>query len=37
VRVGRAGHVAHHAGQVEMQHALVLGLLSVGPQAGGLA
>ncbi|OMP13801.1 hypothetical protein COLO4_00925, partial [Corchorus olitorius] len=37
VRVGRAGHVAHHAGQVEAQHAFVFGVLErVGPQAGGL-
>ena len=35
VRVRRAGHVAHHGRQVEVQHALVLGgLEAVGPQAG---
>ncbi len=37
MRVGRAGQRAHHAGQVEAQHALVFGgLEAVGPQAGGL-
>ncbi|MDT4827398.1 hypothetical protein FQZ97_607430 [compost metagenome] len=37
MRVGRAGQRAHHAGQVEAQHALVLGVLeAVGPQARGL-
>ena len=36
MRIGRAGHVAHHAGQVEAQHALVLRSGQViGPQAGG--
>lgn len=35
VRIARPGHVAHHAGQVEVQHALVLrGGQRVGPQAG---
>ncbi len=37
VRVARAGHVAHHAGQVEFEHALVLGAFQGGcPQAGFL-
>ena len=37
VRIGRAGHVAHHAGQIEAQHALVLDAGQVvSPQAGGL-
>ncbi len=37
VRVRRAGHVAHHGGQVELQHALVLrGDQIIGPQASGL-
>lgn len=38
VWVGRPGHVAHHARQVEAQGALVDGAAqAVGPQAGGLA
>ncbi|MCY1358002.1 hypothetical protein D9M69_445180 [compost metagenome] len=37
VRVGRTGHVAHDAAQVEAQHALVLGgLQGVAPQAESL-
>ncbi|KAF1053120.1 MAG: hypothetical protein GAK43_01589 [Stenotrophomonas maltophilia] len=37
VRVGRAGHIAHHAAQVEAQHAFVLGALQrATPQAEGL-
>ena len=37
MRVGRAGHRAHHARQVELQRAFVLrGRQRVGPQAGGL-
>ncbi len=37
VRIGRAGHVAGHAGQVERQHAFVLRRGQVvGPQSGGL-
>ncbi len=36
VRIGRAGHVAHHAGQVELQYPLVLGVdQAVGPESGG--
>jgi hypothetical protein len=38
MRVGRAGHVAHHARQIELQHAFVLGAFQrIGPQAGFLA
>ena len=34
MRVGRARHVAHHAGQVEFEHALVFGTFQRGcPQA----
>ena len=35
MRIGRAGHVAHHARQIESQCAFVLGVhQAVGPQAG---
>ncbi len=35
MRIGRAGNVAHHRGQVEPHHALVFsGLEAICPQAG---
>jgi hypothetical protein len=38
VRVGRAGHVAHHGGQVELSTRSYSAVASaVGPQAGFLA
>ena len=37
MRVGRASHIAHHAGQIKLQHALVLrGFQRLSPQAGQL-
>ena len=37
VRIGRPGHVAHHAGQIKAQHALVFGARQrIRPQAGVL-